>query len=245
VDKLLYIAMTGARESTYSQAKTAHNLANASTTAFKSDLAQFRAMPVYGDGLPSRVFAMSERPGHRLDDGGSAPTGRALDVAIEGVGWLVVQGKEGEEVLTRRGDLQIDGFGALTNGIGQPILGDGGPISIPPFEKLDIGVDGTITIVPQGAQASEVAVVDRIKLVNPDPKSLYKDEQGLFKSSVTDTFDNDISVTLLTGNLEASNVSVVEELSNMIDLSRRYEAQIKLMASVEERGQALDRLLQP
>lgn len=245
MDKLLYIAMTGARESSYSQAKTAHNLANASTTAFKADFAQFRSMPVYGEGLPSRVFAMSERPGHRLDDGGRNPTGRDLDVSLKGEGWLVIQNDNGEELLTRRGDLKIDANGVLTNGAGQQILGDGGPISIPPHEKIDIGADGTITIRPVGAQPNETAIVDRLKLVNPDPKSLYKDDKGFFRSSDTDTFENDISVSIETGGLEASNVSVVEELSNMIELSRQYEVQIKLMAGVEERGQSLDRLLQP
>ncbi len=245
MDKLLYISMTGARESSFAQAKTAHNLANASTAGFKADLAQFRAMPVYGEGLPSRVFAMTERPGHRLDHGGITPTGRDLDIAIKNEGWFVIQGEDGEESLTRRGDLKIDGNGTLTNGVGQLMLGDGGPISIPPFEKIDIATDGTITIRPVGAQPNETAIVDRLKLVNPDPKGLFKNSQGHFKSIDTDTFDNDVSVTLQTGGIEASNVSVVEELSNMIELSRQYEVQIKLMSSVEERGQALDRLLQP
>jgi len=245
MDKLLYIAMTGARESGFAQAKTAHNLANASTTAFKADLAQFRSMPVYGEGLPSRVFALSERPGHRFDDGGSVSTGRDLDISVNGAGWLVTQSEDGDELLTRRGDLKIDSNGTLTNGVGKQILGDGGPISIPPYEKLDIASDGTITIRPVGAQPNETAIVDRIKLVNPDPKTLFKDDKGLFKSSETDIFENDVSVTVRTGALEGSNVKVVEELSNMIQLSRQYEVQVKLMASVEERGQSLDRLLQP
>jgi len=244
MDKLLYISMTGARESSYAQAKTAHNLANASTTGFKADLAQFRAMPVYGEGVPSRVFAMSERPGYRLDDGGSRPTGRDLDVAIAGVGWMVTQGQNGEELLTRRGDLKVEADGSLKNSVGQSILGDGGPILIPPFEKIDIAADGTISIRPVGAQPNESAIVDRIKLVNPDPTSLFKNKNGLFQSGESDVFSNDISVTLQTGRLESSNVSVVEELSKMITLSRQYEIQIKMMAGVEERGQALDRLLQ-
>jgi len=245
MDKLLYIAMTGARESSYAQSQTAHNLANASSIAFKADLAQFRSMPVYGPGLPSRVFAMAEQPGHRLTDGGSTPTGRDLDVSIEGQGWLVTSGENGEELLTRRGDLKLDANGSLTNGIGQVIMGEGGPIAIPPFEKLDIAADGTISIRPLGAQANETAIVDRIRLVNPDPKGLYKNPQGLFASHDTDVFDDDINVKLQTGRLEKSNVSVVEELSSMIELSRQYEIQVKLMSSVKERGQALDRLLQP
>jgi flagellar basal-body rod protein FlgF len=245
MDKLLYISMTGAREAGYAQAKTANNLANASTTAFKADFAQFRSMPVYGEGAASRVFAMTERPGYRLSGGGAISTGRDLDIAIQGQGWMVTQNDQGEELLTRRGDLKIDANGTLTDGVGKVIMGDGGPIAIPPFEKLDIAGDGTITIRPVGAQPNETAIVDRIRLVNPDPQSLYKTEEGLFKSQETDVLDNDISVTLQTGTLEGSNVSVVEELSNMIELSRQYEVQVKMMASVEERGAALDRLLQP
>ena len=111
--------------------------------------------------------------------------------------------------------------------------------------KIDIAGDGTITIRAVGAQPNETAIVDRIKLVNPEASALYKNEQGFFKSTEVATFDEDLSVSLQTGSLEGSNVSVVEELTNMIELSRRFEVQIKLMSSVEERGQALDRLLQP
>jgi flagellar basal-body rod protein FlgF len=245
MDKLLYVAMTGARESSYAQATTANNLANASTNGFKADLAQFRAMPVYGEGLPSRAFAMNERPGYRMSGGSVVSTGRDLDVAIKGEGWLVTQGQNGEELLTRRGDLKVDENGALLNGVNQPIIGEGGPILIPPFEKIDIGGDGTITIRPQGALPNETAIVDRIKLVNPEASALYKNEQGLFQSNQVESFDDSVNVSLQTGSLEGSNVSVVEELTKMIDLSRRFEVQIKMMSSVEERGQALDRLLQP
>ncbi|PCI73326.1 MAG: flagellar biosynthesis protein FlgF [Gammaproteobacteria bacterium] len=245
MDKLLYIAMTGARETTFAQATSAHNLANASTTGFKADLAQFRAMPAYGNGLPSRVFAMSERPGFRLDSGNVITTGNDLDIAIRGEGWLVVQGKDGEELLSRRGDLKVGANGNLTNGLNQPIMGAGGPITIPPYEKLDIATDGTISIRPVGAQPSETAIIDRIKLVNPESSSLSKNKQGLFTSSETDVFESDINVKIHTRMLESSNVSVVEELTKMIQLSRQFEVQVKLMSGVQERGHALDQLLQP
>ena len=236
--------MTGARETTMAQATAANNLANAKTTGFKADLAQFRAMPIYGDGHASRVFSMAERPGNNFESGSSVTTGRNLDLSIRGEGWFVVQNEQGEELLTRRGDLKITPNGELLNGADQPILGDGGPIALPPFEKIDIAKDGTITIVPLGAEATATAIIDRIKMVNPDVSTLEKNNNGLFKSSIDDTFISDAAVTLESGSLEASNVSVVEELTNMIDLSRRFEIQIKLMSSVEERGRALDRLLQ-
>ncbi|MCW8878752.1 MAG: flagellar basal body rod protein FlgF [Kangiellaceae bacterium] len=245
MDNLLYISMTGARETSLAQASTAHNLANAKTTGFKADLAQFRAMPVFGDGHPSRVFAMSERPGHNFDSGAQISTGRNLDISIRGEGWFVTQNEQGEELLTRRGDLKITPNGELLNGANQPILGDGGPIALPPFEKIDIAKDGTITILPLGAEANATAIIDRIRMVKPDVSTLEKNEQGLFRSRDDNGFLPDAAVTLESGVLEGSNVSVVEELTNMINYSRQFEVQVKLMSSVEERGRSLDRLLQP
>lgn len=245
MDKMLYIAMTGARETSLAQATAANNLANAKTTGFKAELAQFRAMPVYGDGMPSRVFTMSERPGNNFDSGTMITTSRNLDIAIRGEGWFVTQNENGDELLTRRGDLKISPNGEITNGAGNPILGDGGPIALPPFEKIDIAKDGTITILPLGAEPNATAIVDRIRMVKAELGDLEKNEQGLFRSRNGNPFVADASVTLESGALEASNVSVVEELTNMISLSRQFEVQIKLMSSVEERGQSLDRLLQP
>ena len=235
--------MTGARETSLAQANSSNNLANAKTTGFKADLAQFRAMPVYGDGHASRVFSMAERPGYNFESGGIMTTGRDLDIAVRDQGWFVVQDEQGEQRLTRRGDLKVSPNGALFNGNNLPVMGDGGPIAIPPFEKLDIAKDGTITIIPLGAEANAPAVIDRIMMVKPELSSLEKDTQGLFKSRDGEPFVADAAVTLESGVLESSNVSVVEELTNMINLSRRFEVQVKLMASVEENGRALDRLL--
>ena len=135
--------------------------------------------------------------------------------------------------------------GELLNGADQPILGDGGPIALPPFEKIDIAKDGTIAILPLGAEANAIAIIDRIKMVNPDEKSIEKNKEGLFVSREDEVFAGDAQVTLSSGFLEGSNVSVVEELTNMITLSRQFEVQVKLMGSVEENGRSLDRLLQP
>ena len=245
MDNMLYISMTGARETSLAQATSANNLANAKTTGFKADLAQFRAMPVYGDGFASRAFAMTERPGYNFDQGAVVTTGRNLDIAVGGDGWFVTQNEQGEERLTRRGDLKVTANGELLNGLDQPILGDGGPIALPPFEKIDIANDGTITILPEGAEANAIAIIDRIRMVKPDPASLEKTDKGLFKGVDGEIFQADASVTLESGVLESSNVSVVEELTNMITLSRQFEVQVKLMSSVEENGRALDRLLQP
>lgn len=245
MDNMLYISMTGARETSFAQATASNNLANAKTTGFKADLAQFRAMPVYGDGLPSRAFVMEERPGYDFNAGSMISTGRNLDIAIRGEGWFVTQDAQGEERLTRRGDLKVSANGELLNGIDQPIFGEGGPIAIPPFEKLDIAKDGTITVVPVGAEPNAVAIIGRIRMVNPDPANLEKTESGLFRAIDEQPFVDDANVTIESGALESSNVSVIEELTNMIALSRQFEVQVKLMSKVEENGRSMDRLLQP
>ena len=169
MDKVVYIAMSGARENMYAQQAHANNLANANTTGFKADLSQARAMQVFGEGYDSRVYAMTERPATDRTPGTFIETGRSLDVAIDAGGWLAVRTPDGGEAYTRSGELQIDAANRLVTGSGLPVMGNGGiPIVIPPAEKIDIGGDGTITIRPLGENAVELAVVDQIKMVSLD-----------------------------------------------------------------------------
>ena len=151
MDRSLYIAMSGAKQTLLAQTTNANNLANAQTTGFKSDLEQFRSQPVYGAGYPTRVYAMTENPGTDLSHGAMQTTGRDLDVAIDGDGFIAVQGTDGKEAYSRAGDLRVTPDGLLQTGSGLQVLGQGGPISIPPADKLTIGGDGTISIIPMGA----------------------------------------------------------------------------------------------
>lgn len=244
MDRLLYLAMTGAREIMHSQTKVANNLANANTTGFRADKAEFRALPVFGDGHPSRAFVMSERPGFDFAQGSVVSTGRELDVAIKGQGWFVVQGRDGTEGLTRAGDLRVNALGVLETGSGLPILGDGGPITLPPFETIEIGGDGTISIRPQGAPPNVLVPVERLRLVNPDPSRLDKGQDGLFRLRGGAAAEADAAVTLAAGVLEGSNVNPVGELTELIELSRKFELQIKMMRTAEDNDAALDQLLQ-
>jgi flagellar basal-body rod protein FlgF len=238
MDRMLYVAMSGAKETMISQAANANNLANANTSGFLADLNQFRAMPVFGDGFPTRVYAMDER--HQVDfkRGAVESTGADLDLAIRGDGFIAVQAPDGTEAYTRRGDLQTDANGILTNGAGLPVLGDGGPIAIPPEAKIEIGNDGTITIKPEGAQADALAVIDRIKLVNPPLEQLDKGEDGLLRLRDGGEAEADAGVEVLKGMLESSNVNIVDSLVSMIDLSRRFEMQVKMMQSAKETDEA-------
>ncbi|MCW8884669.1 MAG: flagellar basal body rod protein FlgF [Motiliproteus sp.] len=241
MDKFMYLSMTGAKEAMLAQASHANNLANARTTGFKSDLAQARAMPVFGEGHQSRVYAMTERPATDLTSGVLNHTGRDLDVAVRGEGWFAVQAPDGTEAYTRAGELQLSSTGQVLTGSGLPLLGEGGQIALPPAAKVDIGQDGSITVLDE---TGGLAVVDRIKLVNPPAADMVKGEDGLMRLRTGGAAPLDPVVELESGYLETSNVNAVNELVSMLDLARRFEMNIKMMQKAEENSDASARILQ-
>lgn len=244
MDKSLYLSMTGARETMLAQTAHANNLANARTTAFKADFAQARAMAVLGEGYQSRVYAMTERPATDMTPATLNHTGRDLDVAIRGEGWFAVQAPDGTEAYTRAGELQITATGQLVTGTGLPLMGEGGPIALPPSASLFIADDGAISVRPQGANPNELAVVDRIKMVNPEAANLHKGEDGLMRIDVGGVAPQDPEVELASGYLEASNVNAVSELTSMLDLARRFEMNVKMMSTTRDNADASTRILQ-
>jgi flagellar basal-body rod protein FlgF len=220
-------------------------MANANTPGFLADLQQFRSMPVFGAGHPTRVYAMSERPESDRSPGTLDHTGRDLDVAIKEGGWLAVQAVDGGEAYTRRGDLQVDPNGRLVTGEGLPVMGNSGPIALPPFEKIEIGADGTVSVRPQGGESNQLAVVDRIKLVQASNDQLTKGEDGLMRPRTGARLPADAEARLVSGSLVASNVDMVGEMVSMIELSRRFELQVKMMKTAEEADAASAALLRP
>ncbi len=245
MDRMLYVAMSGARETLIAQGNSANNLANANTTGFLADLNQFRSMPVYGPGHPTRVYALDERPQADFSHGVITRTGRALDVAVKDGGWIAVQARDGSEAYTRRGDLRVDASGLLVTGNGLPVIGDGGPIALPPHDAIEIGSDGTISIRPQGATASELAVIDRIKLVAPQFDRMTKGEDGLMRLKDGGEAEAAAEQRLVSGALESSNVNIVNEMVQMIELQRRFEMQIKLMKTAEETASSSASIVRP
>lgn len=243
MDRLLYVAMSGASETMQAQSIRANNLANVSTPGFKAELGQQRAIPVYGDGFPSRVFAASESPGTNFDIGGMKTTLNELDIAVHGEGFIAtIDG--GVEGYTRRGDLTISSDGFLINGAGQYILGQGGQIAIPPADSVTIAQDGTISIMPRGAEPGTSIVINQIKLVNAPRGDLYKREDGLFAQNNNAPLEADPSVRVKTGVVELSNVNAVAEMIELISLARKHELDVKMMSKAEENDQAAARLLQ-
>ena len=244
MDRMLYLSMTGAKHNMLEQAARSHNLANVSTVGFKADLANAISQPVYaGDGYKSRVFAVAQTPSVNLSNGPLMQTGRELDIALDGEGWIAVQSESGDEAYTRGGNLTVDTFGILRNERGLPVMGNAGPIAVPEAEKIEIGSDGTISARAIGQGPETLVVVDRIKLVNPAVADLAKRTDGLLYSA------NGIEpvaadVRLRTGFLENSNVNAVSELTSIISLARQFEMQIKMMQTVSQNAESSSRILQ-
>lgn len=244
MDRSVFIAMGGARDAMASHTVQAHNLANANTGGFRADLTQAASAAVSGPGFDDRVYARQHS--QRIPDltpGTVRTTGRQLDVALQGDGFMLVQGPDGREALSRAGNLRIDSFGMLTNSHGQPVMGNSGPIALPPHQAIEIGTDGTLSIQPAGQTEGPLAVVDRIMLVNPPPENLVKSDDGLIRTRDGVTPAPDASVQLNSGALEGSNVQPVTALVKMIELQRQFEMHVKFIENAEENDRAASRLL--
>lgn len=242
MDRLIYLAMTGAQQLLQQQAVTAHNLANAGTTGFKAESTAFRVAPVTGPGLPTRAYALETTPGTDLTPGALQDTARDLDVAIEGPGFFAVQARDGTEAYTRAGSFDVSADGELITRTGLTVLGEGGPITVPPDTKISIGRDGTVSGVTYGQSAS-VNVIGRLKLVNPPQGDLQKAGDGLFRLRSGDAADADEAVTVKAGALESSNVNAVSAMVDMINLARNFEMQMKLLQNADGNEQRANQLL--
>ncbi|MFN3398424.1 MAG: flagellar basal-body rod protein FlgF [Sulfurimicrobium sp.] len=233
MDRLIYIAMTGTKHTLWQQASTAHNLANVTTTGYRAETNAFRALPVVGEGTKTRAFVVDSTTGADFSPGVIQHTGRDLDMAVQGKGWIAVQAADGSEAYTRDGSFQINANGVLQTRTGQNVLGDSGPISIPPDNDITVGRDGTISAIPTGQTLTSVAVVGRVKLVNPPEAEMVKGQDGLFRIKSGQPAPADAGVMLASGSLESSNVNMVEAMVNMIALGRSFEMQTKLVTTAQ------------
>jgi len=235
--------MSGAKENMLNQQLHMNNLANANTTGFQADFAAARSQPVFGPGLATRVYSMSENPGTDFKPGSMISTGNPMDVAIKGDGFFAVLDQNRTESYTRAGNFRTTETGMLTTGSGLPVLGDGGPIVIPPAQKVDIMADGSISIVPLDVENNATAVVGRLKMVKPDLNDLVKAESGLLVMKTGEPAGADGTVSLVSGVVESSNVNAMSEMVSMISLARQYEMQVKLLRKAEEMDRSSTQLL--
>lgn len=243
MDKLIYTAMTGAKHLFERQAAVAHNLANAATTGYRAEEHRLRAVPVRSEALPTRVFAVDANVATDFAPGPLVQTGRALDVAVQGQGWLALTLPDGSEAYTRNGSLEINVNGVLQTRNGIPVQGDGGPISIPPDNDISIGNDGLISLKPTSGAQNLVTQVGTLKLVNPPEADLVRGADGLFRLRDGAAAPVDPNVQVAAGYLEGSNVNVVDQMVAMISLQRQYDMQLKLLSTAEQNDRAAAQVL--
>ena len=249
MDRLIYTAMTGAAQALEQQDVVANNLANTSTTGFRAQLANFRSAPLsFGDGSTvnddtTRTFVLSATPGADYTPGPISQTGNPLDVAVQGPGWLSVQTADGNEAYTRAGNLHIDANGQLMTANNLPVIGSSGPISVPPGSDITIGKDGTVSALVAGDPPQSIAVIDQLKLVNPDPNTLTRGNDGLFHTADGNPADADQTVALAPGSLEGSNVNPVAAMVSMITNARQFQMQTKLLQNADQNDQSANQLL--
>jgi flagellar basal-body rod protein FlgF len=244
MDRGLYVAMTGAKQIMQAQAVNNNNIANVNTTGFRADTFSFESDPIYGPEYASRVNAVAAGSGTDLSSGVLTSTNRSLDVAVNGKGFIAVQGADGTEAYTRAGDLRVTESGSVTTATGWTVMSEAGPLQVPPATQVTIGSDGTVSIVPMGLAPAAQSQVDRIKLVNPRAADLQKGSDGLLRLKSGGTAKTDESVTLSSGVLESSNVNAAQSLVTLIQLQRLYELQIKSMNSSDQNEQSAERMMQ-
>jgi flagellar basal-body rod protein FlgF len=243
MDRLIYTAMTGAKHAFLQQAGVAQNLSNASTVGYRAMEHKFRAVPIQGEGAPTRVFVVDASVADVFEQGPLMATGRPLDVAVQGAGWITVETPDGREAYTRAGNLQVNTNGQLQTASGLNVLGDNGPIAIPPDNSITVASDGTISTVPLFGAPNNVSVVGRIKLVNPAENDLVRGDDGLFRTRVGEPAVLDENVKLASETLEGSNVNAADSLVSMITLARQFDMQIKMLQTADANANKASQIL--
>jgi flagellar basal-body rod protein FlgF len=239
MDRLIYLSMAGAKATMQRQDSLANNLANVSTNGFRAELQAFRAVPVRGDGASTRVYALESTVGHNTAAGPMQTTGRGLDVAMQGNAWLAVQGLDGTEAYTRAGALHVNGEGQLMTIAGLPVVGEGGPLSLPANADVEIAADGSIITRVGNGKPQQAG---RLKLVTPEAP-LLRSNDGLFRAADGNDLTADRTARVQSGALEGSNVSPVETMVAMISAARQFEQQMKMLQGAEQRDQGAAKLL--
>lgn len=250
MDRLIYTAMTGASQTMGRQASVAHNLANATSTGYRAEEHRLRAVQVQAQGLsrgtalPTRAFVVDASTHTDFTSGPLNETGRTLDVAVTGPGWIALAMPDGTEAYTRNGSLELNVGGVLQTRNGIPVMGDGGAIAIPPDNKISIAPDGTVSLVPETGSQALVANIGRIKLVNPPEGDLVRGPDGLFRLAAGGAAPLDERTRIASGFLEGSNVNPVDQMVAMISLARQFDMQMKVVSSAEANDRSATQLLQ-
>lgn len=234
MDRLVNTALTAMRGAMARQASIANNLANANTVGFRAEIANAETRWIKGDTFDTRAQASEQVIAADMTQGAVTETGNPLDVAMNGDTLLAVQAADGSEAYTRRGDLKVSDSGLLTTGDGLPVLGEGGPITLPQMDSISIAADGGIWGVPQGGDPANPQQVDRLKLTTAAGSSIAKGTDGLFREVNGGALPSDPLASVTAGSIEGSNVNSTQALVQMIEASRAWETQIKMIDTAKQ-----------
>ena len=242
MDRLIYTAMSGATAASQRQAVLSNNLANVSTNGFRAEMSTFRADPLQGDGASTRVFAVEATSGYLDKPGSVQRTNRPMDSMARDNAWFAVQALDGTEAYTRNGAMDVATDGTIVNSNGLPVLSDGGaPLVAPAGSELSMGNDGVVSAKQPGQPPTTIG---KIKLVKPTPEDpLKRGADGLFRARSGEPLNADPTSRVEVGVLEGSNVNPVETMVGMIQVARQFEAQMRLIQSVEANDKSASQLL--
>ena len=243
MDRLIYASLAAMRGSMSRQTAIANNLANANTPGFRGEMANAQSVWLNSPSTLTHATVSEQVINADMTPGTINKTGRNLDVALEGDAMLTVQGDDGQEAYTRRGDLQVASSGLLTTGDGKPVMGSGGPITLPPADSISIAPDGKILIVPAGGDASQPQEVDKLRIVSPKGTAIAKQLDGLFGVKGGGTLPDDPDARLQSGALEGSNINASDALVQMIEASRQWDVQLKMIGDARENDRAASELM--
>jgi flagellar basal-body rod protein FlgF len=247
MDRLIYTAMTGAAQTMGRQASVAHNLANVTSTGYRAEEHRLRAVQVLSKNTPAplstRAFTVDASTHTDYTSGPLQYTGRSLDVAMHGAGWIALAMPDGSEAYTRNGSLETSVNGVLQTRTGLPVQGDGGSITIPPDVKVSIGRDGTVSVIPESGAQNTVNAIGRVKLVNPDEAELVRGGDGLFRMKSGDPAPLNEQAQLASGYLEGSNVNPVDQMVSMISLARQFEMQVKMLQTADQNDRSATQVI--
>lgn len=246
MDRLIYTSLSAMRALMQKQTVTANNLANVNTTGFRGDMTNSEAvyLGTGGGSVSARAEASNSKDSADMNSGTNVATGRDLDVAMDSDSLLAVQATDGTEAYTRRGDLKVSDSGLLTTGDGLPVMGDGGPITLPPADKITIDKTGQISIIPEGGDPTQPQQLEHLKLVSATGSKISKGDDGLFHVANGGTLPSDPTARLTAGALEGSNVSTTKALTDMIDASRAWETQVKMLSGAKEMDTSTAQLME-
>lgn len=244
MDRLAFNAAAAINEQRLTRQVSINEIANVSTPGFKRSYeSSLKAIPAEGPGLPTRVQPQATAVDLiRLQPGPAIATGRDLDIMINDQAVLGVTSPNGQLAFTRRGDLRVSATGVIENGSGHAVRAEGGgAMTVPPGSEVRIANDGSVYATLPGQGNAPAVQVGRLMLRDASQTPLERREDGLFQpqGKVNQDITNGTRPATVTPRaLEGSNVNPMQILVKMMDQSRSFEQQVRIIREIKSGDEA-------